>query len=119
MSNLTVEGQPDWAEISKEWKRSGLNQHDFCHNRGYSHSQFKNGRARLGLCRPKRESRGRKVTKACTALKPSTVSFFPVTVEGASPPSRQAEYMPENLKAEVEVELPFGVVLRFRGMTTR
>jgi hypothetical protein len=119
MSNLTVEAKLDWIEISKEWKMSGQNQPDFCRDRGYSYSQFKNGRARLGLCRPMRKSRGRKVTKACTALKSSTVSFHPVTVENASPPSRLAEFVPENLKAEVEVELPFGVVLRFRGVTTR
>ncbi len=119
MSDLMMSGMPDWIEVSKKWKKSGQNQPDFCRDRGYSYSQFKNGRAKLGLCRPKRKSRGSKVTKACTALKPSAVSFLPVTVEDASPPSRQAEYMPENLNAEVEVELPFGVVLRFRGVTTR
>ena len=99
--------EPDWEKVSREWERSGQNQREFCRQRGYSYSRFKTSRGKLGHCRP-RARRTRKVEDGS----PGSLSFLPVSVEPSGDERRVAHQQTQ----EVEVELPFGVVLRFRGI---
>ena len=96
---------PDWEKVSREWKESGLNQRDFCLDRGYSYGSFKNARARLGLTRQKRKSRK---NSGRESRFPQSVGFLPLTVEDKALTGCRAE---RTVKAELE--LPFGMVLRF------
>ena len=104
--------EPNWEALSRKWEKSHQNQMDFCRERGLSYSQFKNARARLGHCRPKRKPRPkRRSTSAAT--KPSNLSFLPLAVE-AEPVSQGRSQAA--IGARLEVELPFGVTLRFSGV---
>lgn len=104
--------EPNWEALSREWEKSSQNQMDFCRERGLSYSQFKNARARLGHCRPKRKPKSRRQPKAA-AVKPSNLSFLPLAVETEPASPRQNQALVES---RLEVELPFGVVLRFNGV---
>jgi hypothetical protein len=99
----------DWVKISQDWKESGLNQRDFCRERGYSYGRFKAARAKLGLTRPKKKSQKRPEV----GTPPSSVlNFLPLTVEPE--PTLSTGPLPVTKTGpKVELELPFGVVLRF------
>lgn len=111
MNMLAVGPEPDWAQLSKEWEDSGVSQRAFCEQRGLLHSRFCYKRSELlksgdAVCR----QNGR-------LSRPSVVDFLPVAVEveeGRAKTGRSSSPDPE-----IEVELPFGVVLRFRGVQQR
>ena len=102
MKNLEPATESGWGRLTEEWERSGLSQKKFCERKGLSYWAFCKQRSRR---RRKRDSETR-------AEKPS---FLPVSIETEVPDSptrvRQA------VLQELEVELPFGVVLRFKGLS--
>lgn len=119
MSSLMV-GEPDWARLSKEWERSRLCQKKFCEQHGVSYYVFRTRRAEL-----KKGERGASMVYENRAKEGG---FLPVTVEveGSMYPSSRPstdkvhkEPGPGAGSGELEVELPFGVVLRFRGVHPR
>lgn len=122
MSKLMVRGEPNWALLLEEWERSGLSQKKFCEQQGVSYFNFCKRRSRM-------QAQDRKHTKVHSVQAAQEVGFIPVTVEmeNSTPqPFRlstqegpNAPSAPGNASAEVEVELPFGVVLRFRGVAAR
>lgn len=114
--NKLVTRKPSWAQLSSEWERSGLGQKAFCERRGVSYTAFCYHRS--ALRKRERLAAQRSVRTAEAA------QFIPVTVEVEEPspqPARPADIAGVSPvpSAEVEVELPFGVVLRFRGVATR
>ena len=104
-----TDSEPDWVEVSKEWKLSGKNQYEFCKDKSFSYNQFKNARAKLGLTRRAKRKHKSRASASRQEASPAKVSFLPLAVEAASSKVRA----PEIERAKVEVELPFGVVLRF------
>lgn len=121
MNKLMVRGEPNWPLLLKEWERSGLSQEKFCEQRGLSYFTFCSRRRRALALERKREN-------SHPAQASCEVGFIPVTVdEEESRPKLARGYAekpnapdaPGGGPAEVEVELPFGVVLRFRGMLAR
>ena len=112
---MTVSSGLDWTSLSDEWEQSGLSQKKFCERHGISYHIFRRHR---GIVR-KRESKSVKLHTDKT----NGSSFLPVTVEIDEADTRPIHSNVERSvsdapSAEVEVELPFGVVLRFRGVTT-
>ena len=112
MNELVVR-EPDWQKLTLEWEKSGLNQREFCRNRNVSYYAFSYHRGRLlnqghGVSKQKGGPPKRKVVDAGH-------HFIPVSVETEEPKTvvRKAAVSP---MSEVEVQLPFGVVLRFRGV---
>ena len=108
---------PDWVQVSREWEESGLKQETFCEERGYSYSRFKLMRGRLNLSRP---TSNRKM-KRPSAPKSEVLDFLPVSVAAENP--SQAQFFNSEMQGktapvetELKVELPFGVILRFRGV---
>ena len=121
MSKLMVRGEPNWPLLLEEWERSGLSQEKFCEQRGLSYFTFCSRRRRALALERKREN-SQPAQVSCE------VGFIPVTVEGAESRPKltsgcaekaDAPDAPGGGPAEVEVELPFGVVLRFRGVLPR
>jgi len=106
--NKLVARKPNWGRLSSEWEQSGLSQKTFCEERGVSYTAFCYHRSTL-------RQRERSAVE--------TAQFIPVTVEVEEPnaqlagPADIARVLPA--AAEVEVELPFGVVLRFKGVAPR
>lgn len=90
MKNAIVKSRPDWAALNEKWARSGLPQKEFCRRQGVSYQMF--------LKQRRRYTNGTHPTSAGFA------DFIPVCVE------------PPRVSPEVIVELPMGVVIRFRGV---
>lgn len=109
MGAEVIRTEPDWVEISNEWKLSGKNQYEFCKDKSFSYSQFKNARAKLGLTRRARRRRKSRTSTSRPEGKSAKVSFLPLALDAES---RNVE-PPGIEKPKVEVELPFGVVVRF------
>lgn len=109
MNDFMVVGEPNWVALSGAWERSRLTQQKFCKSRGVSYRSFCTQRARL----KSREKRA--VAKS---------AFLPVSVEAEQPAESrctsvsklQSSGEDSSPAPEIEIELPFGVVLRFRGM---
>ena len=114
--NKLVARKSNWARLSTEWERSGLSQKAFCEKHGVSYTNFCYHRSALR----KRE----RVAARRSVRAEGAGQFIPVTVEveESSPqPSLstdKASAAPAP-SAEVEVALPFGVVLRFRGVAAQ
>ena len=105
---------PDWPKVFREWENSGQNQRDFCAQRGYSFSRFKN--ARVEQKHGKKNRRTKKASNPTPRISsPETGGFFAVSLAKDSAPEPSA---PEPIaeQCEIELKLPFGVVLTFRGM---
>ena len=85
-----------WRKIFDKFNRSGMTQESFCQGEGLSRSTF---------CRWQR-----KLEASSLATRPPT--FVEVCLPSQSEPDRVSLNEPAG---EVVVELPFGVVLRFRG----
>lgn len=105
MSTMLTKSKRDWEQFSKDWERSGLTQKEFCKQRGLRLSDFSNKRSQLK--KRKMELSGRSGKES---------DFWPVAVEtqAIKPTSVASPVLPE-----IEVELPFGVLLRFRGVQQR
>ena len=110
MTKIAPAKEPDWQRLSKEWERSGLSQKQFCEERGVSYISFCYRRGELR----KRERQKSRLYPVPTPSK-TVGQFIPVSVEIEEPKTvvRKAAVSPT---PEVEVHLPFGVVLRFRGV---
>lgn len=102
--------KPDWREISREWEASGQSQKDFCQERGYSFSQFRDARSKLGLTRLRRAKPGRKTAS-------SVAQFLPLTVR---PESSSVDNPPAPRPVlSLELELPLGITLRLYGTESK
>lgn len=115
MLNKTMGPSPNWPKVFIEWENSGQNQRDFCAQRGYSYSRFKDARVKHGHSRARRRRKKSLPSPAPKALA-AQGGFFAVSIEKELPkmpetPARSSE------QAEIELKLPFGVVLTFRGVT--
>lgn len=109
--------EPDWEKASRQWEGSGQSQREFCRQRGYSYSRFKVARGKLGHCKPKGQKARRTQSRSAEVPITQDVSgFLPLSVEHPAP---AVEKSVGGHEAEIEVELPFGVILRFRGMCPR
>lgn len=109
--NKLVTRKPGWAQLSSEWERSGLSQKAFCEKHGVSYTAFCYHRSALR----KRE----RLAAQRSVRNEGDGQFIPVMVEVEEPspqPSLSADAASVSPSAEVKVELPFGVVLRFRGV---
>ncbi len=105
MNQILVKPSPNWESLIEDWSKSGLTQRDFCRKRGISHANFMKERGRLiklGI-----GPKSARVPATGISGQADFVGFIPVTVE--PPPATAA--LPE-----IVVELPMGVVIRFRGV---
>ena len=108
MRKLMTAREPDWASLSKEWEQSGLSQQRFCDEKGIPYTIFCSRRGELR----KRERQKARLVPA----KPRPLSqFIPVAVE-ADEPKVAVKHPAASTTLEVEVELPFGITLRIRGL---
>jgi hypothetical protein len=85
-----------WRKIFDKFDRSGMTQEHFCQREGFARATF---------CRWQR-----KLKASSLATRPAT--FVEVCLASQSEPDQAPRNEPAE---EVVVELPFGVVLRFRG----
>ena len=110
MTKIVPAKEPDWQRLSKEWECSGLSQKQFCEERGISYISFCYRRGEL-----RKRERQKSRLYPVPAQPRAVGQFIPVSVEPEEPKTvtRKAAVPPT---PEVEVQLPFGVVLRFRGM---
>ena len=85
-----------WRKIFDKFDRSGMTQENFCRREGLAPATF---------CQRRQK------------LRASTLATIPATfVEVCLPSQSHSEQASRNEQAEeVIVELPFGVILRFRG----
>lgn len=101
--------EPDWVALSAKWERSGVSQKRFCKKHGLSYGRFCAQRKKL-LDREREAGR-------LEPIRPRKLAqFIPVTVE-ADEPALTVRPDANRRIPEVEVELLFGVILRFRGMS--
>ena len=109
---------PDWPRVFKDWEKSGLNQRDFCADRGYSYSRFKSARASHGFRRDRRHRKNSVVVAGPKAASQQSGGFFTVNIDKELPeaPTTLAR---SSEQSEIELKLPFGVVLTFRGVTDK
>ncbi len=112
MNRLAVKGEPDWIRFHAQWKQSGLTQKKFCEQQGVSYHLFRCRYSEL-----KRIERESVELSSCI----HQGEFVPVTVEveEAVPPRCSQSDSVGAISPEVEVELPFGVILRFRGFVAK
>lgn len=106
--------EPDWAKLSKEWEISGLRQRDFCELAGVSYTAFMHKR---GLLR-KAERQAARLFPVLTDRKQAS-DFIPVSVEPEESERTVPQTATSSSSPDLVVELPFGVVLRFRGVGQR
>jgi len=102
MNKELVKSRSSWECLIEDWSKSGLPQEEFCRQRGVSYGNFSKARGRLlkrGFGPPASRSGGKKPIKAEFA------HFIPVSVEDS----------PSVAVPEIVIELPLGVVIRFRG----
>ncbi len=97
---------PNWEVLMVDWAQSGIPQKEFCRMRGVSYFTFAKERIR-------RRKRGDKLPSPPPGPKaksqPAVLSkFVPVEVESSAPPAKA--------EPEIVIELPLGVVIRFRGV---
>ena len=121
MFSKPIGPSPDWPKVFMEWENSGESQRDFCAQRGYSFSRFKNARVKHKHGKGHRRARRVLPTPSSPAPKasdPQSSGFFAVSIakDNAPRPSAPAQIAKQ---AEIELKLPFGVVLTFRGMTNQ
>lgn len=93
MKHAIVKSHPNWATLIKRWAGSGLSQKEFCRREGIYYRNFLKAR------RCYTDEVSIKDSKA-----DSLTDFIPVSIE------------PPQAAPEIEVELPMGVVIRFRGV---
>ena len=125
MKNLVpAKKRPDWRRLSKEWERSGQTQKDFCAERCLSYFQFCRKRVELKKQGPStglystapQPKKADEFIPQPVPVQPKMVGqFIPVTVE-AEEPTRATRQTSASPVPEVEMELPFGIILRIRGM---
>ena len=97
MNHTLVKSRPDWAALSEQWTRSGLRQREFCRQHGVSYNSFLKER--------------RRHLQASTDVERPTSSFAQFIPVSIDPPAKPAT-------PEIVVELPMGVIIRFRGLQT-
>ena len=118
MFSKPIGPSPDWPKVFKEWEKSGQSQRDFCVQRGYSFSRFKNARVKHGHSRSRR-SPGKLVPSPPAKVSNSPQRTYAETSGSGFFSVGLGKELPEKPRtpAEVELKLPFGVVLTFRGVT--
>lgn len=110
MSRLLATREPDWDHLSLEWERSGLPQKEFCDLAGVSYTAFCHQRSQ----RRKRERQAARLFPL--AAKDEQVGDF-ITVDVESEEAGESDTAASTLRSpEIELELPFGIILRIRGM---
>jgi hypothetical protein len=110
MSRFLATREPDWDHLSLEWERSGLPQREFCDLAGVSYTAFCHHRSQ----RRKRERQAARLFPL--AAKDEQVGDF-ITVDVESEETGEGDTAASTSQSsEVELELPFGIVLRIRGM---
>lgn len=96
MNHAIVTSRPDWAALNEKWVHSGLSQKEFCRRHDVPYKAFL--KQRSNCLRASATATGKPES--------SFAEFIPVSIE----PSARAT------TAEIVVELPMGVTIRFRGM---
>ena len=109
MKKLISREEPDWALLLAKWARSGISQKKFCQKHGLSYGQFCSRRKVL-------LDRERQAGRLQPARPRKIGRFIPVTVE-VEEPAFEIRPHANRVTPEIEIELPFGVLLRFRGMS--
>jgi len=119
----------EWEQVFAQQEQSGLSQRTFCEQAGVSYHGFRSAKGRC----LKDKGRVGDLIESKVATGPSTVQavangFLEIEVlaDELEPQglSRAAVSTPEDTRGgsinqqELEVQLPFGVVLRFRGMNS-
>lgn len=114
MGILATTEEPNWARISEEWEQSGMTQREFCERRGLSYSLFSSTR---GLMRKRERELARLYPdKARLGDKDE---FLPITIESEPVAQEKPMKISSKREPELEVALPYGVVLRFYGLGGR
>lgn len=116
MSSKPVGPSTDWLKAFEEWESSGLNQRDFCARQGYSFSAFRNARVKHGFKRGRHRNKKSSSVASARASSCQGSSFFAVSLEKEQPPKPKGPAVLAQ-QTEIELKLPFGVVLTFRGVT--
>lgn len=102
MNQALVKSSPDWESLVEDWSRSGLTQREFCRKRGISHATFVKERGHL-------IKRGIGPRSAKVPARGSAQADFVGFIQASVEP-------PPAAVPEIVVELPLGVVIRFRGV---
>lgn len=90
--------EQQWRKIFDKFDRSGLTQEQFCHREDLALATFANWRRKI----------------RATSMAPVPASFVEVCIPTQSPMVQPEGCFPQS--DELVVELPYGVVLRFRGV---
>ncbi len=88
--------ETQWKRTFEKYDRSGLTQEQFCEREGLALATFATRRRKLHAAK----------------LAPVPAGFVEVCIPDQAPPAAQ------DFAGELVVELPYGVILRFRGMRT-
>ena len=104
MSRASTRSRSKWDRILKRFSKSGLTRREFCEREGLSYSTFSSAvsRRKQGLVLSKERSLTTSHQKTCEFVE---VEFAPLPAP------------PTTVEPEVVVELPMGVVLKFRGLS--
>jgi len=117
MKSSISEPRADWPELIEEWGRSGLTQKEFCERKGVSYGAFCSQRSRRNRRRAEIKKAGRK-----NGVAEKMAEFIPVEVEPSKPQPEVSvvkTHSKNSVRPEIEVELPFGVTLRFHGVSAQ
>lgn len=112
MLKKTMGPSPNWPKVFTEWESSGQNQRDFCTQKGYSYSRFKDARVKHGYSRARH--RRKKSLPSPGPKAGSQGGLFAVSIDKEQV-DRPATAAKATEQPEIELKLPFGVVLTFRG----
>lgn len=113
MRRAATRSDEEWDQIMRRFDKSGLLQREFCELEGIPRSTFSKRHSRRA--KRKRRTTTTRGISPTTAEAENPTSFIPLEV--VRPSARQTP--PSKLRGdspELVVELPMGIVLRFRGM---
>lgn len=108
MRKMVLRSAGDWDTIMRDWANSGVGQEEFCRQIDICYHTFARERVRrrkFGVDLPVPASKAKPRAK-----KALTGEFVPVSIR-AETVKPVVEEVPE-----IVVELPMGVVIRFRGL---
>ena len=115
--NRLVGPVPDWPKVFADWEDSGQSQRDFCSQRGYSYSRFKDARVKHGFTRARRFSKKAAAKSKSKISTPRQTGFFAVNLDSQQRTTAPTKKVEPAEQSEIELRLPFGVVLTFRGVS--
>ena len=104
MSNRRRRTESEWRGLLSSFEQSGMTRDRFCRQESLSLSTFESWRSKMR-------------STPTSAPKPLPARFVEICLPPAEESATARSASTEAQIPEVVVELPFGVTLRFRGMT--